>query len=67
MFTPVILYVFVVASREFHLVHRDLGIPVSSWVAIEPNGIRLPSTLNPPKLGAKLPSPRRIPHQKRLT
>jgi len=32
---------------------------VGSWVAVEPNGTGLPSTLNPPRLGALLPSPRR--------
>jgi len=50
---------FVVASREFHLARRDLGIPVGSWVAVEPNGTGLPSTLDPHRLGTLLPSPRR--------
>jgi len=48
-----------IASRDFHLAHRDLGIPVGSWVAVEPNGTGLPSTTSPPRLGASLPSPRR--------
>jgi len=48
-----------VVSRDFHLTHRDLGIPVGSWVAAEPNGRGLPSSVNPPRLRAELPSPRR--------
>ncbi|WP_243679988.1 hypothetical protein [Vulcanisaeta souniana] len=33
---------------------------MGSWVAVEPNGTGgLPSTLDPPRLGALLPSPRR--------
>jgi len=43
-----------VASRDFHLAHRDLGISTGSWVAVEPNGTRLPSKLSPLKLGAEL-------------
>jgi hypothetical protein len=31
------------ASRDFHLAHRDLGILVGSWVAVEPNATGLPS------------------------
>jgi hypothetical protein len=48
----------IVVSRDFHLVHKDLGIPMGSWVAVEPNGTGLPSTFNPPRLRAELPSPR---------
>jgi len=59
MVIPFILGFFRVSSRDFHLAHRALGIPVGSWVAVEPNGTGLPSTLNPPRLGAGLPSPRR--------
>jgi hypothetical protein len=44
-----------VASRGFHLAHRALGIPVGSWVAVEPSGTRLTLTTNPPGLGAMLP------------
>jgi hypothetical protein len=56
-------YLFLlVASRDFLLAHRDLGISVGSWVAVEPNGTGLPSTFNPPRLGAALPSLRRA-HQ----
>jgi hypothetical protein len=50
---------FRVSSRDFHLVLRDLGIPMGSWVAVEPNGTGLPSRLSPRRLGALLPSPRR--------
>jgi hypothetical protein len=48
-----------VSSRDFHLAHRDFGIPVGSWVAVEPNGTGLPSTFNPPRLRAVLTSPKR--------
>jgi hypothetical protein len=58
MVIPFILGFFRVSSRDFHLVHRDLGIPVGSWVAVEPNGMGLPSSVNPLRLGATLPSPR---------
>jgi len=51
---------FRVSSRDFHLAHRDLGIPVGSWAAVEPNGAGPPSSVDPPKLGAALPSPRRV-------
>jgi hypothetical protein len=50
---------FVVSSKDFHLAHRALVTIVGSWVAVEPNGTGLPSTFNPPRLGAVLPSPRR--------
>ena len=38
-----------VASRDFHLPHRDLGISMGSWVAVEPSGMGLPSMLKNPK------------------
>ena len=38
-----------VASRDFHLPHRDMGIPMGSWVAVEPSGMGLPSMLKNPK------------------
>ena len=34
-----------VASGDFHLPHRDLGISMGSWVAVEPSGMGLPSIL----------------------
>jgi len=53
-------YVFMITPREFHLAQRArLAHPVGSWVAVEPNGTGLPSRVNPPRLGAVLPSPRR--------
>ncbi|MEM4972024.1 MAG: hypothetical protein QXE01_12330 [Sulfolobales archaeon] len=33
---------------------------MGSWVAVEPNGMGLPSRFSPPGLGVALPSPRRI-------
>ena len=54
------LYMFcfiVIRFHWFRLVHRDLGIPMGSWVTVEPNGIRLPSRTCPVGLGAGLPSP----------
>jgi len=45
------LFLFVV-SRGFHLAHRDLSTSVGSWVAVEPNGTGLPSTINSVRLGA---------------
>jgi len=60
MFIPIILYIFMVASREFHLVHRDLFIPIGLWAAVEPNGTGLPSREESAELGAVLPSPERI-------
>ena len=30
-------------SRGFYLAHRDLGIPMSSWAAVESNAIGLSS------------------------
>jgi len=36
-------------SRDFHLPHRDLGISMGSWVAVEPSGMGLPSMLGSPK------------------
>jgi len=62
MFIPFILYVFVIASREFHLAHRDSAITMGSWAAVEPNGTGLPSRVSPPRLGAQLPSPGGIPY-----
>jgi hypothetical protein len=38
-----------VASGDFHLPHRDLGISMGSWVAVEPSGMGLPSMLKNPK------------------
>jgi hypothetical protein len=38
-----------VASRDFHLPHRDLGISMGSLVAVEPSGMGLPSMLKNPK------------------
>jgi hypothetical protein len=43
-----------VTSRDFQLTHRDLGIPVSSWIAVKPNRAELPSNVNLPRLGAEL-------------
>jgi len=37
------------ASGDFHLPHRDLGISMGSWVAVEPSGMGLPSILKNPK------------------
>jgi len=59
MVIPFISGFFRVSPRDFHLAHRDLGIPVGSWVALEPNGTGLPSRLSPPRLGALLPPPGR--------
>jgi hypothetical protein len=58
MVIPFISGFFRVLPRDFHLAHRALATTVGSWVAVEPNGMGLPSTLNPPRLGAELPSPR---------
>jgi len=33
------------ASGDFHLPHRVLDTPVVSWMAVEPSGMVLPSTL----------------------
>jgi len=41
-----------VASRDFHLAHTSHGIGVGSWMAVELNGTKLPSTPSPPRLGA---------------
>ncbi|MEM0237679.1 MAG: hypothetical protein QXP97_06520, partial [Desulfurococcus sp.] len=54
------------SSRDFHLAHRDLGIPVGSWVAFDPNGTRVTSRIDPPRLGALLPSPRRAQTHSKL-
>jgi len=49
-----------VASRDFHLAHSGFLTTVGSWVAVEPNGMGLPSTGKSPRgLGAMLPSPPR--------
>jgi hypothetical protein len=45
-----------IASRSLYLAHRALGIPVGSWVAVEPSGTGLTFITNPPGLGAILPS-----------
>jgi hypothetical protein len=50
-----------VSSRDFHLAHRALVTTVGSWVAVEPNGMGLSSTFNPPRLRALLSSPKRGP------
>ena len=39
-----------VASGDFHLLHRDLGIPMGSWAPVEPSGMVLPSILDPEAL-----------------
>jgi hypothetical protein len=36
-------------SRDFHLPQRDLGISMSSWVAVELSGMGLPSRVETPK------------------
>ncbi|HWQ16639.1 MAG TPA: hypothetical protein VNL13_02275 [Sulfolobales archaeon] len=36
-----------VVSRDFCLAHRDLGIPMGSWVAVESKGTWLPSSFAP--------------------
>ncbi|RLG80785.1 MAG: hypothetical protein DRO09_02715, partial [Thermoprotei archaeon] len=42
-----------ICGRDFHLAHRDLGIPMGSWVAFIPNGIGDTSRgISPPRLGA---------------
>jgi len=62
MFTPIISYRFMVASRGFHLAWRvSLVHPIGSWVVVEPSGTGLPSRVNPPRLGVLLPSPRQAP------
>jgi len=38
-----------VASRDFHLPQRDLGISMGSLVAVEPSGMGLPSRVETPK------------------
>jgi hypothetical protein len=49
-----------VASRDLHLPHRVLDIPMGSWVAVEPSGKGLPSILDPEALdrGSALIEPR---------
>jgi len=47
-----------VVPRDFHLAHTSWVIGVGSWVAVEPNGMGLPSRRDPPGLWA-LPSPPR--------
>jgi hypothetical protein len=42
-------YSIPVVIGGFHLPHRDLGISMGSWVAVEPSGMGLPSTLGSPK------------------
>jgi len=60
MVIPFISGFFRVSSRGFHLTHRALTTAVGSWAAVEPNGMGLPSRFSPPRLGALLPSPRRL-------
>jgi len=63
MFIPIILYVFVVLSREFRLIHSDFFTTMGSWAAVEPNGMGLPSRFRfLLRLGALLPSPKRVPN-----
>ncbi|MEM1527093.1 MAG: hypothetical protein QXS62_00065 [Sulfolobales archaeon] len=38
MFILITLFSFVVASRDFHLTHVDLGVHAGSWVVVEPSG-----------------------------
>jgi hypothetical protein len=52
------LYSFI-ESRDSHLVRTSWAIGVDSWVAVELNGMGLPSTTSPPGLRAVLPLPRR--------
>ncbi len=52
MLTPISLFSFVAVSRGFHLTHTDIGICMGSWVAVEPNGTELPSSLSLGWLGA---------------
>ena len=33
---------YCIGGRDSHLAHRDLGIPVGSWVVVEPNGTGAP-------------------------
>ncbi len=51
---------FVVASRDFHLVHVDLNTHVGSWVVVEPSGTGLPPSLTPRRLEVPLPPPLRL-------
>ena len=41
-------------SKDFHLARTSRAIGVGSWAAVEPNGTGLPSTFNPPRLGASI-------------
>jgi hypothetical protein len=45
-----------VASGDFHLPQRDLGISMGSPVAVEPSGTGLPSILKTPKPFWAMPS-----------
>jgi hypothetical protein len=54
MVIPFILGFFRVLSRDFHLAHSPLDRAVGSWAAVEANGMGLPSTGTPPRLGATL-------------
>ena len=54
--------------RNFHFVHRDLGVPMGSWMAVEPNSTRLPSTrASPTELRATLPPLRGFLHYYSIT
>jgi hypothetical protein len=44
------------SSRDFHLPHRDMDIPMGSWVAVEPSGMGLPSRVETPKPFWAMPS-----------
>jgi len=60
MLIPIISCNLMVASRGFHLAHSGFSTTMGSWAAVEPNGMGLPSRVSPPRLGALLPSPRRV-------
>ncbi|MEM3984264.1 MAG: hypothetical protein QW630_07065 [Sulfolobales archaeon] len=65
MLTPISLFSFIAVSRGFHLVNADTQIRVGSWVAVEPDGTGLPSSLSLGWLGAMLPSPPRASNEHR--
>jgi len=67
MLTPISSFSFIAVSRDFHLVHADTQIRVGSWVAVEPNGTELPSSLSLGWLGAMPPSPPRAFNKHRKT
>jgi hypothetical protein len=45
MYIPFIL-VFRIVSRDFYLTYRDLSISMGSWIVVESNGTKPPSTFN---------------------